>query len=143
MPAREHLTLPLLTLAGAADRSGEAHGLGALDPALARALAAAGARHPGSQLCLTITDQHGHAVGHGCLRPVSAGAMYAATNGAPVRSPSPSASGGQAAGSSRRMPRRDIAAQVSSWQAATVGASTAPRMATYPSRTKASVSTPP
>jgi hypothetical protein len=70
LPARQHLVLPLLTLAGLADRSGEAHGLGALDPALVRDLAATGARHPGSQFCLTVTDEHGFAIGHGCLRPM-------------------------------------------------------------------------
>jgi hypothetical protein len=68
LPAREHLVFPLLTLAGLASRPGEAHGLGALDPALVRDLAAAGARHPGSQFCLTVTDEHGHAIGHGCFR---------------------------------------------------------------------------
>jgi hypothetical protein len=70
MPAREHLVLPLLTLTGLADRPGEAHGLGALDPGLVRDLAAAGASHPASQFCLTVTDQHGLAIGHGCLRPM-------------------------------------------------------------------------
>jgi hypothetical protein len=62
--------LPLLTLTGLASRPGEAHGLGALDPALVRDLAAAGARHPASQLCITVTDERGFAIGHGCLTPM-------------------------------------------------------------------------
>jgi hypothetical protein len=35
-----------------------------------RDLAAAGARHPGSQFCITVTDDHGHAIGHGCCTPL-------------------------------------------------------------------------
>ena len=70
MPVREHLAFPLLTLLGLAERPGEAHGLGALDAGLVRDLAAAGARHPGSQFCVTVTDEHGFAIGHGCCRPL-------------------------------------------------------------------------
>ena len=62
--------LPLLTLLGLAARPGEAHGFGALDPALARGLAATGARHPASEFCVTIVDDQGFAVGHGCCRPL-------------------------------------------------------------------------
>jgi hypothetical protein len=64
------MVFPLLTLMGLAGRPGEAHGLGALDPALVRDLAAAGACHPASQFCLTVTDERGFAIGHGCLRPM-------------------------------------------------------------------------
>jgi hypothetical protein len=70
MPTLSGLTLPLLTLLGAAERPGEAHGLGALDPALVRHLTTAGARHPDSQFCLTITDEDGYAIGHGCCKPI-------------------------------------------------------------------------
>jgi hypothetical protein len=69
MPARD-LVFPLLTLANVTSRPGEAHGLGALDPSLVRDLAAAWARHPGSQFCVTVTDEHGVAIGHGCLKPM-------------------------------------------------------------------------
>jgi len=69
-PVREHLAFPLVTLLGVADRPGEAQGLGALDPATVRDLAAAGARHPGSQFCLTVSDEDGHAIGHGCCKPM-------------------------------------------------------------------------
>jgi hypothetical protein len=68
LPVRENLTFPLLTLLGLAERPGEAHGLGALDPALARDLAAAGAHHPASEFCVTITDERGYAIGHGCAK---------------------------------------------------------------------------
>ncbi len=68
LPARANLTLPLATLLGMAERPGHAHGLGPLDPALARGLAAAAARSPHSTWCVTITDASGYAVGHGCAR---------------------------------------------------------------------------
>jgi hypothetical protein len=69
LPARANLTLPLATLLHLAERPGEAHGLGPLDPALARGLAAAAARSPHSTWCVTITDGNGYAIGHGCARP--------------------------------------------------------------------------
>jgi hypothetical protein len=67
-----HLTLPamflpLLTLLGAADNPGEAAGWGALDPALVRDLAArAAAAGDATRWHLTLTDEHGWPVGHGC-----------------------------------------------------------------------------
>ena len=64
------LTIPLATLLGLAERPGEAQGLGALDPALARQMAAAAARNPRSSWCVTVTDEQGRALGHGCARPV-------------------------------------------------------------------------
>src|SRR5258707_513410 len=70
MPARGSLTFPLLTLLGLAERPGEAHGLGALDPGLVRDLAAAGAQHPASELCVTVTGEQGFAIGHGCCKPI-------------------------------------------------------------------------
>ena len=67
---RVTLTVPLGTAAGLADRPGELSGLGPVDPWLARDLAAAAARQPeATTWCVTVTDQHGHAVGHGCARP--------------------------------------------------------------------------
>jgi hypothetical protein len=70
LAANTMLTIPLATLLGLADRPGDAHGLGTLDPVLARQLAAAAARHPRSTWCVTVTDDKGHALGHGCARPV-------------------------------------------------------------------------
>lgn len=72
LPARVNLTLPLATQLRLAERPGEAWGLGALDPALVRRLAEAAARSPHSQFCVTITDEQGHAIGHGCCKPARA-----------------------------------------------------------------------
>jgi hypothetical protein len=69
LTARANLTIPLATLLGLAERPGAAHGLGPLDPALARDLAAATANSPHSQWCVTITDGQGTAIGHGCAKP--------------------------------------------------------------------------
>jgi uncharacterized protein DUF222 len=63
------LTIPLLSLLGLAQNPGDAHGLGAIDPDLARQLATAAARNPRSRWCVTVTDQQGHAIGHGCAKP--------------------------------------------------------------------------
>jgi hypothetical protein len=66
---RVTLTVPLTTAAGLADRPGEIPGIGPIDPWLARDLAAAAARNPTTTWCVTVTDEQGHAVGHGCARP--------------------------------------------------------------------------
>ncbi len=64
------LTIPEATVTRRADRPGELGGIGPIDPDLARDLAAAAARNPRSTWCVTVTDKDGHAVGHGCARPV-------------------------------------------------------------------------
>ena len=56
-------------MTGLADRPGELAGIGPVDPWLARDLAAAAARNPKTTWCVTVTDEHGHAIGHGCARP--------------------------------------------------------------------------
>jgi len=66
---RVTLTVPLATLSGLADRPGELAGLGPVDPWLARDLARAAARNPKTTWCLTVTDEKGHALAHGCARP--------------------------------------------------------------------------
>ena len=66
---RNHLTVPLATLLELADRPGEIPGLGPVDPWLARDLARASAASPKTTWCLTVTDDQGHAIGHGCARP--------------------------------------------------------------------------
>ena len=72
LTARANLTLPLATLLGLAERPGAGHGLGPLDPALVRDLAATAAASPHSQWCITITDSQGVAVAHGCAKPARA-----------------------------------------------------------------------
>jgi hypothetical protein len=67
---RADLAIPLLTLLGLAEGPGEGHRLGVLGPDLCRQLAATAARYPTSQLCVTITDKDGFAVGHGCANRV-------------------------------------------------------------------------
>ena len=64
-----HLIAPLVTLLGLVDRPAEIPGLGPVDPALARDLARAAARNPKTTWCVTVTDEQGHAIGHGCARP--------------------------------------------------------------------------
>ena len=66
---RVNLTIPLATLLDLADRPGELPGIGPIDPGLARDLAQSAARNPRSTWCVTVTDQDGHAIGHGCARP--------------------------------------------------------------------------
>jgi hypothetical protein len=66
---RNHLTTPLTTLLGLADRPGELAGLGPVDPWLARDLATASAANPKTTWCLTVTDTRGRAIAHGCARP--------------------------------------------------------------------------
>jgi hypothetical protein len=68
--SRVTLTAPLATLTRLADRPGELSGLGPVDPWLTRDLATAAARNPRTTWCLTVTDGQGHAVAHGCARPV-------------------------------------------------------------------------
>jgi hypothetical protein len=64
-----NLTVTLPTMLGLAERPGELSGLGPVDPALARDLARAAARNPKTRYCVTVTDEQGHAIGHGCARP--------------------------------------------------------------------------
>jgi hypothetical protein len=70
---RGTLTIPLVTLTGLAARPGELGGIGPIDPWLARNLADAAARNPRTTWCATVTNEHGHAVAHGCARPVPRG----------------------------------------------------------------------
>src|ERR1700722_17404501 len=80
-PKLSDLTIPLATLLGPRRRPGESQGFGPLDPALSRALAALAAASPHTTACVTVTDQNGHAIGHGCLR---SGRRRAPLPGAPA-----------------------------------------------------------
>jgi hypothetical protein len=70
---RGTLTVPLVTLAQLADRPGVLGGIGPIDPWLTRDLAAAAAANSKTTWCLTVTDEQGHAVAHGCARPAPKG----------------------------------------------------------------------
>jgi Domain of unknown function (DUF222) len=72
-PTPADLILPLATLLGHAQRPGEGHNLGTLDPALARALAATAALSPRTTVCVTVTDPDGIAIGHGCAKTSRSG----------------------------------------------------------------------
>jgi len=61
-----NLTLPLTTWLGWSQTPGQVPGFGPVDAQDSRTLAAMLARHPGTQWCLTLTNQAGHAVTHGC-----------------------------------------------------------------------------
>jgi hypothetical protein len=69
-PTLTDLVFPLATLLGLAERPGEGHGLGTLDPALCRALAATAVLSPHTSICVTVTDPDGIAIGHGCVASV-------------------------------------------------------------------------
>ena len=84
---RGTLTVPLVTLAGLADRPGELGGIGPVDPWLARDLAAAAARNPKTTWCVTVTDEQGHAMGHGCARPAPRAVRNEEETGTAGRSP--------------------------------------------------------
>jgi hypothetical protein len=95
---RVALTVPLATLTGLADRPGELSGLGPIDPWLARDLTAAAAANPRSTWCVTVTDEHGHAIGHGCARPEPKNHRKRAGPGPPGFSFTPASRDGPAAG---------------------------------------------
>ncbi len=64
-----NLTVPLRTLQRQAERPGELAGYGPIDPALARRLADATLAHPRTKVCVTVTNERGEMVAHGCARP--------------------------------------------------------------------------
>src|SRR5689334_3842674 len=95
---RVTLTVPLGTVAGRADRPGELSGHGPVDPWLARDLVTAAARNPKTTWCVTVTDEDGHAVGHGCARPAPRGHGKRAGPGPPGFSFTPASRDGPPGG---------------------------------------------
>ena len=61
-----NLTTPLATWLGAAEAPGEAAGFGPLPADDARSLADLLSRQPGTRWCITLTDEQGRPVAHGC-----------------------------------------------------------------------------
>jgi len=61
------ITVPLATLQGQSDGTGEAGGFGPVDGDDARDLAAAAARHPRTRWCVTALNPDGTAAAHACL----------------------------------------------------------------------------
>jgi hypothetical protein len=68
LAANIDLTIPLATLLGLAERAGEADWLGAIDPELARRLAALAAGNPRSNFRIIVTSENGYAAGFGIAR---------------------------------------------------------------------------
>ncbi len=68
LAARLNLTVSLTTLLGLADEPGNVASFGPLDSSLTRELAALAADHPASRSCITVTDDDGRPLGHGCAR---------------------------------------------------------------------------
>jgi hypothetical protein len=58
----------LSTLFGASNVPGEVTAFGPIDADTARRLAASAGTHPATRWCVTVVDQDGHPVGHGCSR---------------------------------------------------------------------------
>ena len=91
LAARINVTVPLSTLLGTSDTPGEVAAFGPVDPELARELARAAGMHPATRWCVTVTGQHGQAIGHGCApgrhsapqRPSRAGPKGPAQDGPP------------------------------------------------------------
>ena len=91
------MTVPLSTLLGTSGTPGEVAAFGPVDAELARELARAAGMHPATRWCVTVTGQHGQAVGHGCApgrhpapeHPPGAGPDGPAPDGPPPDSPGP------------------------------------------------------
>ncbi len=66
--AKVNLTIPVTTWLGMSQLPGTAAGFGPLDASDSRRLAALIASNPRNQWCLTLTDDTGRAIAHGCAR---------------------------------------------------------------------------
>jgi hypothetical protein len=63
-----NLTVPLTTLLDLAGEPGEVAGFGPVDAGTSRTLAGSAACHPATRWCLSVTDEAGRVIGHGCRR---------------------------------------------------------------------------
>jgi hypothetical protein len=63
-----NLTMPAGTWLGTSDNPGQSDRYGVLDAETCRDLADTLAACPATRWCITLTDRHGRAVGHGCAR---------------------------------------------------------------------------
>ncbi len=63
-----NLTMPAATWLGRSDAPGEIPGTGPADAGTCREVAAALAVTPATRWCVTVTDNKGRAIGHGCAR---------------------------------------------------------------------------
>ncbi len=96
-----NLILPLTTWLGWSQIPGQVPGFGPVDAQDSRTLAAMLARHSGTKWCLTLTNQEGHAVAHGCAasspgQPPSSTARW---DSAPPRGKGPPGGSGPPEGS--------------------------------------------
>jgi hypothetical protein len=92
-PVLTDLVIPLVTLLGLADRPGEGHSLGTLDPELCRHLATVALRSPHTTLCVTVTDADGIAIGHCCIDRSSRGNRKRPRTTSPPGPPGPPGAG--------------------------------------------------
>jgi hypothetical protein len=97
-----NLTVPLRTLLGLGESPGQVAGFGPLDAGAARVIAAAAARHPATRWCVTVTDDAGHAIGHGCGPNRAAGSRGTSRAGEASRAGAASEAGARAAGEAGR-----------------------------------------
>ncbi len=82
-----HLTMPLSAWLGTSAAPGEIAGFGPVPGSDARALAALTAARPGSRWCLTLTDDTGRAIAHGCAHTTGAPAASDTTAGSDTSTP--------------------------------------------------------
>ena len=94
MAALINITVPLDTALGQSATPGQVAGYGPLDPADARDLLAAAARHPDTRWCVTALHPDGTAAAHGCARgrhppPPAPGPVGPATTSSDSPGPDP------------------------------------------------------
>jgi hypothetical protein len=94
LAARVNLTISLTALLGLGSGPAEVAGFGPVDPALARQLSIRAGAHPATRWCLTVTDDSGRAIRHGCMPGRRPAQVFGDPGGGPAPSPSAQSSGG-------------------------------------------------